>query len=335
MTLDLPRPARTTITDVARAAGVSVATVSKVINGRDGIAAATTDRVLKVVADLGYERSLVAASLRGNRTNVIGVLVAEFEPFALQLLAGMNDALSATRYDVLAYAGAVSAGSHQGWENRSLSRLGGTLIDGAILVTPTVTLPKASIPIVAIDPHSGARGAATVDTDNLDGARAATRHLIESGHTRIAHLRGRDDLESAALRERGYREALDDAGIPALPDLVVAGGYRAEESTRAAHDLLALPEPPTAVFAANDVSALEMMRVAAERGLSVPGDLSVVGFDDIPAATAHGLTTVRQPLGDMGRAAVDMMVRLLADDAAAENVRLPAELVVRSSTARL
>ena len=166
-----------------------------------------------IVTQLGYASSLVATSMRRSRTHVIGVLVAEFEPFALQLLHGVSDALSGTSYDVLAYAGAVSTGSHHGWEARSLSRLGGTLIDGAVVVTPTVEPPEVGMPIVSIDPHAGPAGPAVVDTDNLRGGREATAHLITLGHRRIGYLRGRDDLESARLREEGYREALASAGL--------------------------------------------------------------------------------------------------------------------------
>ncbi|MGV9769774.1 LacI family DNA-binding transcriptional regulator [Microbacterium sp. NPDC003461] len=331
-----PRPGRRiTITDVARAAGVSVATVSKVINGRDGIADATSKRVLGIVRDLGYESSLVATSMRRRRTQVVGVLVAEFEPFAVQLLRGVSTALQGTEYDILAYAGSVSAGEHTGWERRSLSRLGGTLIDGAIIVTPTVALPETDMPVVAIDPHTGPMGPATVDTDNLGGARAATEHLVSLGHRRIAHLRGRADLESAQLRERGYREALEGAGLPFDPALVADGGYRAADSTAAAAALLDLPEPPTAIFAANDLSAIEAMRVAAERGLRIPEDLSVVGFDDIPEAVAStpALTTVRQSLHAMGAAAVRMLLGIF-DGRDGEHIRMPAELVVRGSTSR-
>lgn len=326
--------ARTTIHDVAKAAGVSVATVSKAINGRDGVSPTTLTHVMSVVEELGYASSLVATSMRRQQTNVIGVLVAEFEPFAVQLLQGVSTALQNTRYDVLAYAGSVSAGVHLGWERRSLSRLGGTLIDGAIIVTPTTTPAHASVPIVAVDPHTGPQGTSTVSVHNQDGARAAVEHLIGLGHRRIGHLRGRTDLESAHQREEGYRRALHDAGIRFDPTLVVEGGYRTADSTAGAHQLLDLADPPTGVFAANDQSAIEMMRVAVERGVRVPHDLSVVGFDDVPEAASHEpqLTTVRQPLHEMGAIAVRVLLEML-DGGPQEDVRLPAELIVRGSTA--
>ena len=326
--------ARPTITDVALAAGVSVATVSKAINGRDGVSAATLAHVLGVVAELGYESSLVATSMRRGRTNVIGVLVAEFEPFALQLLRGVSSALQDTPYDVLAYAGSVSAGDHLGWERRSLSRLGGTLIDAAILVTPTVMPAEASVPFVAVDPHTGPGGPATVSVENVSGARSATEYLISLGHRRIAHLRGRTDLESAHQRERGYRDALEAEGIAFDEALVADGGYRAASATAGAEALLDLDDRPTAVFAANDLSAIEMIRVATERGIRVPDELSVVGFDDIPEASSHNpqLTTVRQPLAEMGAAAVGIVLGMLRGGDT-EQLQLPAELIVRGSTA--
>lgn len=331
---------RATIHDVAQAAGVSVSTVSKVINGRYGVSAKTSAHVLQVVEDLGYASSLIAASLRRGRTDVIGVLVAEFEPFALSLLEGISDALQGTGYDLLSYAGRLAGPDgthHEGWERRSLSRLGGTLIDGAIIVTPTVEAPSASVPVVAIDPHTGPRGATTVDSDNRGGALAATRHLIDLGHTRIAHVRGRRDLESARLREEGYRAALADAGIAFDSALVEDGGYRPDESTAAAERLLSLPDRPTAVFAANDSSAIRTIEIARERGIRVPEELSVVGFDDIPAAGAHEppLTTVRQPLREMGAAAVRLLLEKLDGTEAEgdEHVRMPARLIVRGTTA--
>lgn len=325
---------RTTINDVALAAGVSVATVSKAINGRYGVSPETMSRVMSVVADLGYESSLVATSMRRRSTQVIGVLVAEFEPFALQLLRGVSSALQGTDYDVLSYAGTVSAGEHLGWERRSLSRLGGTLIDGAILVTPTTTRPDSAVPTVAVDPHVGADDPATVTVENVQGAQAATEHLISLGHRRIAHLRGRTDLESASERELGYRNALAASGIPFDPMLVVDGGYRAADSTAGANAILDLPDTPTAVFAANDISAIEMIRIATERGLRVPDDLSVVGFDDVLDAALHApqLTTVRQPLPEMGEAAVRMLLEILGGGSP-EAVRLPTTLIVRESTA--
>lgn len=334
------RVGRVTITDVARAAGVSVATVSKVVNGRYGVAQTTASRVLEVVDQLGYESSLVARSLRRRRTNVIGVLVAEFEPFSTELLKAISKAVEGTGYELLAYSGGGDTSDRVGWERRSLSRLGGTLIDGAVIVTPTVQVPTDDgVPVVAIDPHTGPTGPATVDSDSLAGARMATEHLIGLGHTRIGHLGGRRDLESARLRELGYRQAMSDAGLTVDPSLVLTGGYRPDLSDRPTHELLDRPDRPTAVFAANDLSALHVVEVARELGLRVPEDLSVVGYDDVPEAAAAQppLTTVAQPLRDMGAEALRMVISLIESDAPrtgqGHHTRLPTRLVERASTA--
>ncbi|SDQ64841.1 transcriptional regulator, LacI family [Quadrisphaera sp. DSM 44207] len=323
-----------TITDVAREAGVSVATVSKVVNGRYGVAARTTAHVQRVIEELGYESSLVARSLRSHRTNVLGILVADFEPFSTEILKGVSRAIAGTGYELLAYSGGGRAGQ-AGWERRSLSRLGGTLVDGAILVTPTVVATGGSVPVIAVDPHAGPADTPTVDADNLTGALRATEHLLRLGHRRIAFLGGRPDLESARLREEGYRTALRAAGVEVDPALVRVAEYRRELAAGPARELLTLPERPTAIFAANDLSAIGTMEVAVELGLSVPQDLSVVGFDDVPesALTTPPLTTVRQPLQEMGAEAVRLLVGLLDGRGdGGTHVRLPTELVVRGST---
>ncbi|QIK84588.1 LacI family DNA-binding transcriptional regulator [Sanguibacter sp. HDW7] len=330
---------RVTIKDVAEAAGVSVATVSKVLNERYGVSAATQTRVRAVVESLGYSQSLVASSLRSHRTNVIGILVAEFEPFSTEILKGAASVLADSGYEVLAYtSGRRDAG--EGWEQRSLARLSGTLIDGAIIVTPTVVRADASVPIVAIDPHTGPLDLPTVDSDSRAGAALATEHLLALGHRRIAMLTGRADLESSRQREAGYREALGRAGVEVDESLVRVGGYRRESSLAPAHELLTLPERPTAIFAANDLSALGALDVATELGLRVPDDLSIVGFDDVPEASTATppLTTVRQPIQQMGAAAVALLLRLIEDEDADEDpgtkhVRLDTTLVRRGSTA--
>ena len=325
---------RTTIHDVAAAAGVSVATVSKAVNGRYGIAPATIERVLRVVEELGYESSLVASSMRSRRTGVIGVLVADFEPFSAEILKGVGAELRGTHYDVLAYAGSRQV-EGPGWESRSLQRLSGTLIDGAIIVTPTVVRASADIPIVAIDPHTGRADLPTVESDSLTGARQATQYLIELGHTRIGFIGGRADLRSAALRDAGYRRALADAGIAYDQALVRTGHYQREPAREPVLSLLRSADRPTAIFAANDLSGIAILDVAAELGLSVPGDLSVVGFDDIPEASqiVPPLTTIRQPMKTLGATAARMVVALMAGETL-ENTHtlLPTRLVTRATT---
>lgn len=323
-----------TIREVAAQAGVSVATVSKVINGRYGVAADTMARVNAVINDLGYQASLVAQSLRNHRTNVIGILVADLEPFSAELLKGAADAIRGSGFEMVVYSAGGLADDHVGWERRYLSRLSGTLIDGAVLVTPTVVDVNYGAPIVAIDPHTGQSELPTIDSDNLRGGQLATAHLLGLGHRRIAMLSGRPDLESSRLREQGYRQAMAAAGVPVSEDLVLVGGYDAQASAECTRTLLTSADPPTAIFAANDVSAIAAIQAAVGLGLRVPADLSVVGFDNIPesALCAPPLTTVNQPIRQMGERSIQLLLRLMRGDHVEDtHITLQTDLVVRRS----
>jgi len=325
---------RPTIHDVAQRAGVSVSTVSKAVNSRYGVATATVERVLVAVEELGYESSLIASSMRSRQTGVIGVLVADFEPFSAEVLKGVGERMRDSGYDLLAYSG--SGGEQDGWERRSLSRLSGTLIDGAIMVTPSVVSVRADVPVVAIDPHTGRADLPMVECDSYGGAHAATSHLIELGHRRVGFIAGRADLRSSIARDAGYRRAMTEAGLPVDPRFVGAGSYRESTVREVAWAMLSTHERPTAIFAANDISAIAILQVAAELGLSIPGDLSVVGFDDIPEATrlATPLTTVRQPMGGLGAAAVTLLLALMRGETPdATHLRLPTKLITRATTA--
>lgn len=325
---------RPTITDVAKAAGVSVSTVSKAVNGRYGVSGETVDRVLAVVAELGYESSLIASSMRARSTGVIGVLVADFEPFSAEILKGVGQALRDSSYDLLAYSG--SHGEAEGWERRSISRLSGTLIDGAIMVTPTVVNVGTEVPVVAIDPHTGPADLPTVECDSFGGALQATRYLIELGHTSIGFIAGRPDLRSSIARDAGYRRAMADAGLPVHPHLVGSGSYRQDAVRVAALEMLGGPDRPTAIFAANDLSAIEIIRVATELGLDVPQHLSVIGFDDVPEAskTTPALSTVRQPMQTLGAEAARLLLLLMKGETPhATHVTLPTRLAPRATTA--
>ena len=328
---------RVTIGDVAAEAGVSIATVSKVINGRYGVAAATLAKVQAVIDELGYESSLVARSLRSHRTNVIGILVADIEPFSAELLKGAGAAIRARGYELIVYSGSGHGKDHSGWERRYISRLGGTLTDGIILVTPTVVDVDDSTPLVAIDPHTGPSSLPSIHGDNLAGAITATEHLLELGHRRIGFLAGRADLESARQREQGYRDALAAAGVAVDDDLIRLGDYELETSEEPARQLLTLDDRPTAIFAANDLSAMQTLHVAHSLGLDIPGDVSVVGFDNIPesALTEPPLTTIDQSIQEMGRQAVELLIDLIEGNTEGpQRITLPTRLVVRQSTGR-
>ena len=329
---------RVTIGDVAERAGVSIATVSRVVNGRYGVAPATLARVQAVIADLGYESSLIARSLRSQRTNVIGVLVTDIEPFSAEILKGAANALRGGDYELVVYSGG-HGGEHVGWERRYMSRVSGTLTDGTVLVTPTVTEVPTNQPVVAVDPQTGASAFPTFSAQNFEGALDATRHLIGLGHRRIGFLGGRCDLESARLREQGFRAGLDEAGIAFDPELALDGGFTESTAQEPVRQLLSLPSPPTAIFAANDWSAIQTMRTAHEFGLMVPNDLSVIGFDNVPesALTDPPLTTVDQSIQSLGFEAVRTLISLIEHPErrieAPRHVVLPTKLIVRRSTA--
>jgi len=326
---------RVTINDVAREAGVSVATVSKVVNGRYGVAPATQAAVMAVVDRLGYESSLVASSLRRGATNVIGVLLAGFEPYSVEVLKGISMHAVGRGYQLLAYSGAIADDRAVGWERRSISRLSGTLIDGAIIITPTVPIPHTKMPIVAIDPHHDPAGPPFVDSDSYAGAKYAVEYLMSLGHRKIGHIRGRIDLESSHKREQGWRAALQDADITPNPEWVRDGGYRRDWAYDAAIEILGQDDRPTAIFAANDQSAFGVIDAARQLGLSVPGDLSVIGYDDTPEAamSTPPLTTVAQPLQEIGAKAFDMVLAMLSGIKVEHHLEVPAKVVIRASSA--
>ncbi len=318
-----------------RAAGVSIATVSRVVNGRYGVAAGTITRVQEAIDELDFQSSLVARSLRSQRTNVIGILVAGIEPFSAELLKGAARAIEDSGFELVVYSGGMHG--KEGWERSYLSRLSGTLTDGTILVTPSVVEVASVQPIVAVDPHIGGSQLPTVDAENYEGAISAMRHLIALGHRRIGFLAGRPDLESARRREAGYRAALDEAGIEFDADCP-GRGFTEETAAAPAQALLTLDQRPSAVFAANDLSAIQVLRTASELGLAVPGDLSVVGFDNIPesALVDPPLTTVDQSIQAQGEAAVRLLIDLLEHpdrpaDGAVPHITMPSHLVVRHS----
>jgi LacI family transcriptional regulator len=325
---------RVTIGDVAAEAGVSIATVSKVINSRWGVAEGTSARVRAVIDELGYESSLVARSLRSHRTGVIGIVVVDVEPFSAELLKGAARAIRDTGYELAVFSGCGRSEDQIGWERRYLSRVNGSLTDGTILVTPSTVDVTPGAPVVVVDHNAATPSLPSVDSDNLSGAVAATEYLIGLGHRRIGFVAGRPDLESARLRERGYRQALQDAGIELDPGLIRVGGYRPETAEPAARQLLETSERPTAVFAANDVSAIETMLVARSLDLAIPDDLSVVGFDNVPesALTEPPLTTIDQSIQDMGFEAVRMLIGLIDEPSTpGSHLTLPTRLVVRRS----
>lgn len=325
-----------TIQDVAVAAGVSVSTVSRVLNDKIDVAPETFEKVQRVIEALGYTSSLAAKSMRSRKTNVIGLVVSDLEQsFCLNVVKGVNRAIEQVDYDLLVYTGGSSR--DQTWavrERQYVSLLNGSITDGIIVVTPTAETFSTHYPLVAIDPHLDSADFPAVIATNHVGAVTAMEYLLSLGHRRIGFIGGRPDLQSAVRRLQGYKDSLRQANISLDPDLIQIGDFTQETGYGCAQRLLALSCRPTAIFAANDKSAIGAIEACTEIGLKVPEDISIVGFDNIEEASFvnGGLTTVDQFIGDMGRVAVEMLVSLIQDKSLENQVyRMPTQLIVRNT----
>ncbi len=325
-----------TIRDVAKAAGVSVSTVSRVLNDKDDVAPETYQKVQDVITDLGYTSSLAARSMRSRRTNVIGLIVPDVDDsFSIQVMKGVNQAITELDYDLIIYtSGSIRKRSAAQREQHFVSLLNGSITDGLIIVTPTATSFSTAAPVVAIDPNTICPECLTVIATNHAGALAAMEYLIDSGHRRIGFISGRPDLQSAQRRLKGYQDALSQANIALDPDLVAVGDFTPERGSECARQLLSLPEPPTAIFAANDQSAMGAIEAAGQAGLRVPEDVSVIGFDNIPEAaySTPPLTTVDQFIDRMGYVATEMLIALVQGETLESGLhKVPTQLVIRHS----
>ena len=328
---------RSTLAGIAAEAGVSVSAVSKVLNGRTDVAAGTRARIAALLRRDGYQ----VASRLG--FGVVDLLIATLHtPWAEELLRGTVQAADEAGASVVVST-VDSPGGFTGWLNRATAR--GT--DGALTVlnlpdsSELQRLAAARIPLVVIDPpEEPGPGIRSVGTTNWQGCLTATRHLIELGHRRIAIIGGPEHLWSSRARLAGYRAALEAAGLDTPGDLVRRDHFCAEGGRRQARELLALPQPPTAIVAGNDAQAFGVLQALGERGLRAPEDLSVVGFDDVPVASwaTPALTTVRQPLAAMAATAFRMLrapgTGIPGAPGAGEphHIELATTLVIREST---
>jgi LacI family transcriptional regulator len=325
-----------TIQDVAKAAGVSVSTVSRVLNDKVDVAEATYEKVQRTIEKLGYTSNLAAKSLRSRRTNTVGVIALDLnDPFAVQVLLGVNAAIQEFGYDLILYAsGERGESTHAAWEQRHVSLINGSVADGVIIVTPAAVTFSTTFPLVAIDPHSGDTDYPAVIATNLAGALEVMEYLIGLGHRRIGFVAGREHLKSAQQRLRGYKESLQRANIPLDPELIQQGDYRRKTGCCCAKKLLNLSNPPTAIFAANDESAIGTIEAIREAGLRIPDDVSVVGFDNMPGTTdiTPALTTVEQPMLEMGHAATKVLLDLMQGKSLKNRVHeVPTKLIIRNS----
>jgi LacI family transcriptional regulator len=331
---------RPTLAAIAAEAGVSLPTVSKVVNGRPDVAPDTRARVERLLDELRYQRP--GGRRGGRRAGLVDVIFNGLDsPWAVEILRGVEDWCSAH-----ATGAAVSAIRHGTARPASwTSALASHDTDGVILVTSELTMPELdqvreeSIPLVVVDPaNMPDPDVPSVGATNWAGGLAATDHLLSRGHRRIAAITGPADYLCSRARVDGYRSALERAGAGFDATLLRNGDFHHEGGFYYGGQLLDLAEPPTAIFAGSDQQALGVYEAARQRGLRIPEDLSVVGFDDLPTArwVSPPLTTVRQPLADMGRMAAEMLGSLIDGVALrSQRVELATELIVRESTARL
>jgi LacI family transcriptional regulator len=330
----MSRRATFTIHDVAKTAGVSVSTVSRVLNDKDDVAPETYEKVQRVIRDLGYASSLAAKSMRSRKTNVIGLIMPNVgDPFTIEVMKGVNRAIVDLKYDLIIYtSGSPNLGNWAEHEQHFVSLLNGSITDGMIVVVPTIKTFSTTYPLVAIDPHKESTSFPAVIATNHAGAMTAMEYLLSLGHRRIGFISGRSELQSAVRRLQGYQDSLRQANIPLAPELIQVGDYTAATGFACTQKLLNLPDPPTAIFAANDQSALGVLKAAKEAGLRVPDDLSVIGFDNIPEADYSGLTTVDQFIDRMGYVATEMLVSLIQGKPPESNLyKIPTRLIVRDS----
>jgi DNA-binding LacI/PurR family transcriptional regulator len=313
-----------TIAQVAQLAGVGVATVSRVLNCSPAVRDETRRRVLDAIADLGYAPNAAARALSTGRTGAIGVVAPFFtRPSVIERLRGISRVLAGGGYRLVLFD-----------EHFEALPVGGGL-DGLLSISLCPTdgelerFAEAGVPVVLVDhPHDCVPA---VYTDDVAGGRTATEHLLELGHTRIAFI-GDSEPGSSALRRAGYQAALETVGLEVDEALVRRVPHEREAAAATTRELLQSGDPPTALFAASDTQALAALEAAGALGIDVPGEFSIVGYDDIELARYLGLTTVAQPLEQSGACGAELLLAAI-EGAEAPGRQLGVELIVRSTTA--
>jgi len=343
----MPTSHHATIADVAAASGVGVGTVSRVINGAANVREATRASVLKVIEQLGYRPSHLAASLSRGTPRVVAIVVPHLtRPSTVMRLAGALSVLDEQGYDTVV----CNVDTAQQRDHHLAALTSRHRADGVIVVSLRLSgaqlsaFRRAGVPLVTID--VAASGVPQTLTDDVAGGRLAAGHLLALGHRRIGFVG--DTMRGAAAtsriglgfvasqhRLRGYRQALAAAGAGHDPKLVRRGPHGPANAEALAAELLVLPDPPSAIFAASDTQAMGVLAAAERYGAAVPGDLSVIGFDDIESAALLGLSTVRQPLAESGAEAAGRLCALLRGERVSPlRQQLALEVVQRSTTAR-
>jgi len=331
-----------TLREIADRAGVSVGTVSNVINGTAAVSAERRERVLAAIRELDYQPNHVARSLKLKKTRMLGMVISDItNPFFPQLVRGAEDAALKNSYLLITF----NTDDNVEREKRVLSVLRQRRVDGVLLVVAPNAgddghirgILDSGMPIVCLDRLPAGIEVDSVSVDNVAGARDCVRHLISMGHRRIAILTGPKAVQTAAERLQGYQEALIQAGIAADPALILEGDFRSESGYRLGRALLAGSDRPTAVFVCNNMMALGLLRALAELGLNCPRDVAVASFDDFPLAEAFQprMTAVAQPAYSIGYRGAELLIARIEGRPAEprpSRIRLATQLLVRESS---
>lgn len=336
----MPDSRNVTISQVAKEAGVSIQTVSRVINRRPDVSVETRQRVEAIIARLGYRPNAIARGLASNRTRTLGLITADFSDyFFTQVISGAE--LEARKHGYFLMLGSTERNPKD--EPEYIRLLTERHVEGVLFARPSsepderalIQLLRSRVPVVTTAYYLPGEDLTVVDVDNVEGGRSATRCLLSAGHTRIATIAGPETWKSVTDRMRGYREALQEAGLPFDPQLIARGDWSYSSGYRAMQELLARNVQFSALFAHNDQMAIGAIRALCEAGKRVPEDVSVVGYDDIPAAEFCNppLTTIRQPMREVGAVATRMLLEAIErpEEYHSREVLLATELIVRSS----
>lgn len=333
----MPKP--TSIKDIARIADVSFSTVSRALQNSPLISRHTAERIQRIARESGYRASAVARGLVTQKTKTIGVVVTTIaDPFVSEVVSGIEECCNDHGYSVFL----ANSNADPEREQKVVQSFSERRVDGIIVMSSRVgalyvpLLSDMNVPIVLVNNQHPGEFVHSVLIENVKASFDATNHLVQLGHKRISYIGDRFGHQSDTERFAGYRSALERAGLPFSPELVAHGDGKCEEGIKAVQSLLQLDEPPTAIFCYNDMTALGALHCLHTSGLRVPEDISVVGFDDLFFAsyTQPPLTTVRQPRRRMGVLAMDSLRNLLTGKVSEQSIKVPAELIVRKSTAR-
>lgn len=334
-----PTLKKSNIHDVAKRAGVSIKTVSRVVNHEDNVRPETRERVLQAVEALHFRPDPSARRLAGKRSFLVGLLYDNpSASYVLNVQSGVLNTCREYNYDLLIHPCDITA---QNLEQDILSMIEHTHVDGLILTPPLSDyepliqlLQKHNIPNARIAPAEPIEDNIDITTNDLEASAEMTRHLIDLGHKRIGFVVG-DPLHKAVLmRHQGYLKAHYDSGLAVDYSLIVQGNNSFESGTECARKLIAQKSPPTAIFASNDDMAAGVIKVLHDSGLAIPGDISVAGFDDIPLASQiwPAMTTIRQPIIEMASRATLWLISALSNKTPEVDKHIKSELIIREST---